>query len=338
MNNFKPNDNFIYYLYFMVERMNIFFKRYNGEQPPYTLDETLQKHKFTNVYRVLDKVSQYLVKEIINKSEGYTDEELFWRILLFKHFNKIETWEYLENELGNIVVSDIEPIIEALDRYNASGNVIYSNAFLQTASFMSSEKFLFQYDLKKGCRKYRAYLTIFHKYFFEEGHLSTLLKANSLEDVFNQLNGVPGFAAFLSMQYATDCNQSDLFDFDENSFISASVGSIRGLDKTFDFEGKPDYAGAIKWVQHNLKSLFREYSDGFDIPLDFKPLKVGGKVFMPTVMDIQNCFCECDKYTRPLDLDYQGKNSEKSKKRIKQKFKQTTEGKLEIHLPNKWFK
>ena len=27
--NFKPNDNFVYYLYFIKERMNIFWRKYN---------------------------------------------------------------------------------------------------------------------------------------------------------------------------------------------------------------------------------------------------------------------------------------------------------------------
>ncbi len=335
MKNFKPNNNFIYYLYFIVERQNIFWKRYNGEQPPYTLDETLQNHKFTNVYRVLDKVSQYLVKEIINKDAGLLKEDLFWKILIFKHFNKIETWEWFNEDFGGVNINtSIETIIESLNRYADKGGVPYSNAFLQTASFMASERFLAQYGLKKGCKKYEAYLKIFDQYFFEEGHLNYLLAAESLEDVFNQLNGVPGFAAFLSMQYTTDFNMSSLFNFDKNSFISASVGSIRGIDKTFDFEGKKDYSAVIKWVQQNLKSLLREYSDGYDMPLYFKPLGVNGKVFMPSVMDCQSLFCETDKYTRPLGLDYDVNG--KGNKRIKQKFKQTTEGKLEIHLPNKW--
>jgi len=53
------------YFYFIQERMNIFWKRYKGELPPYSEDPIFQQYKITNVYRVLDRVSQYLVKHVI---------------------------------------------------------------------------------------------------------------------------------------------------------------------------------------------------------------------------------------------------------------------------------
>lgn len=333
MKNFKPNENFIYYLYFIVERMNIFWKRVNGEKAPYTEDEILQNHKFTNVYRVLDKVSQYLVTEIINGGEKLAKEDLFWRILVFKHFNKIETWEWFKEDFGGVTITTTtEQIIESLNRYTEKGGVPYSNAFLQTASFMSSERFLSQYGLQKGCRKYEAYLKIFDQYFFDEGNLNNVLAVKSLEELFLEFNKVPGFAAFLSMQYTTDYNLSNLFNFDENSFISASVGSILGIDITFNFEGKKNYEDVIRWTHTNLKKLLREYSDGYDMPLNFKPLVINGEPYWPTLMDLQNCFCEVSKYVRPLNLDYQSK---KKKTRIKQKFVQTS-NKIEVDLPKKW--
>src|SRR6056297_9326 len=116
MNNFKPNENFKYYMYFISERMNIFWERYEGFEPPYTADPILRKHKFTNVYRSLDRVSQFFIKNILNEDSEYSDYDLFWRILLFKHFNKIITWEWLINDLGDIHFdTKMERIIKSLD-------------------------------------------------------------------------------------------------------------------------------------------------------------------------------------------------------------------------------
>src|SRR2546430_2190559 len=69
--------------------------------PPWTADEILSRHKFCNSYRASDRVSQYLIRNVIYKGTQ-TEEEVLFRIVLFKLFNKIETWQYLEERLGNV--------------------------------------------------------------------------------------------------------------------------------------------------------------------------------------------------------------------------------------------
>lgn len=82
-----------YYFYFVQERMNIFWKRFAGASSALTEDPILAGHKFTNVYRAQDRVSQYLIKEVIYKSGNEFDElDVLFRILLFKVFNNINTW------------------------------------------------------------------------------------------------------------------------------------------------------------------------------------------------------------------------------------------------------
>src|SRR3990167_1629488 len=89
----KPTPSIVYdaYWYLAAERQNIFFKRLNDDFGPWTYDPILQKHKFTNAYRASDRVSQYLIKNVIYKG-SQEPNEVFFRIILFKLFNKIETW------------------------------------------------------------------------------------------------------------------------------------------------------------------------------------------------------------------------------------------------------
>ena len=65
-----PNDEvFRYYFYFIQERMNMFWRRCDGKRV-LTKDPILREYKFTNVYRVCDRVSQYLLHHVIyNKVE-----------------------------------------------------------------------------------------------------------------------------------------------------------------------------------------------------------------------------------------------------------------------------
>src|SRR5215217_9668679 len=90
----KPTAVYDTYWRFAVERQEIFFARAAGEPPPWTDDEILAEFKFTNAYRAADRVSQFLIRSVIYRSDlPDSIEEVFFRTMLFKLFNKIETWE-----------------------------------------------------------------------------------------------------------------------------------------------------------------------------------------------------------------------------------------------------
>ncbi len=85
------------YWKFAAERQRIYEKRLRGERPPWTADPILEKHKFTNAFRAADRVSQYLIRNVIYEPTASTHpEEVVFRILLFKLFNSIAAWEVLK--------------------------------------------------------------------------------------------------------------------------------------------------------------------------------------------------------------------------------------------------
>ena len=99
----KPTPVYDTYWRFAAERQAIFFARAAGQPPPWTEDEILAEFKFTNAYRAADRVSQFLIRRVIYRDDlPATAEEVFFRTILFKLFNKIETWELLEREVGPV--------------------------------------------------------------------------------------------------------------------------------------------------------------------------------------------------------------------------------------------
>lgn len=101
MKKLQKTKAYKYYWQFATERQNIFFNRMNNNNT-LTSDDIFKKYKFTNTYRASDRVSQFLIKEVIYKNNQYSNEDILFRILLFKLFNKIETWQYLEKSLNDI--------------------------------------------------------------------------------------------------------------------------------------------------------------------------------------------------------------------------------------------
>ena len=126
-----PNDTTLkYYFYFIQERMNIFWSRYS-HRDHLTDDPILQEYKFTNVYRASDRVSQYLIKNVIYKElDRYTPEDVLLRILVFKVFNRIETWEYLNMQTDIRVDSfNVDRLTELLTKRRKE-YPIFSNAYM----------------------------------------------------------------------------------------------------------------------------------------------------------------------------------------------------------------
>ena len=119
---YRPNVLYDAYWRFAAERQNIFFRRnILHKKSPWTEDTILQKYKFTNAYRVNDRVSQFLISHVIyNDNVALHDaNDIIFRILLFKIFNKIDTWQILENRIGDIriyknIFSEINSVLNDL--------------------------------------------------------------------------------------------------------------------------------------------------------------------------------------------------------------------------------
>lgn len=326
MSNFTPNENFKYYMYFIEERMNIFWEKYYGLPKPYTDDKIFQNFKFTNVYRVLDRSSQFLLSDVIYNGKNYTDREMFWRIMIYKHFNLPLTWKLLIQEFGDID-SDIslKNISDFLVNYqkNNENFTPYSNAYMLTAAFLKGGEKTRYFHLKNlGWKKYQYYFYVFENE-IDENKINLILGSKSFQELFENISTLTSFANFISYQIAQDLNYTNFVNLDENSFCSAGGGTERGVERCFEIKGKPDYNEIVKWVHSNFNELCEQYK------IDFKSLPN----HLPTVPDLSNCFCETDKYLRGLGIETEGKEIEG--KRIKNSFTESTD-KIKFIFPPKW--
>lgn len=308
-----PNDEILrYYFYFIQERMNIFWRKCNGESC-LTKDSILQRYKFTNVYRACDRVSQYLISEVIYKDiEKYTPEDMLLRIIVFKIFNRIETWKYIQETYGDITIQHFDvPELTLVLSKRQKECPIFSNAYMMTGS----------HHRYASCHtKHEKWLTMVKDEFLGEDVIGQILKAKSLQEVYELLRQCSFLGDFIAYQYAIDFNYSPYINFDENSFVKAGIGAIRGIKKCFVSYGNK-YEDAIEYVHHHFYELQQKY--GYD---DFRSLPG----HTPTLLDLQNCFCETDKYLREKKPALQIGN-----KRIKQKYVPTY-SKIDFMFPPKW--
>ena len=307
-----PNDSTLqYYFYFIQERMNIFWRKVEGESV-LTEDPILQEFKFTNVYRACDRVSQYLIKNVIYKNlDIYSPEDALLRILLFKVFNRIETWEYLEEQTDITVTNyNVCKLSKALT-LRQDHHPIFSNAYMMTGCHSGYEEIT---------SKHQVWLQMMEDEFIRKHGFKKILKASSLSEVYNLLRSLPLIGDFLAYQYSIDFNYSPYLNFDEDSFVKAGIGAVRGIKKCFLSYGH-NYEEAIYYVYDHFEELQKKY--GYT---EFRPLP-GRK---PKLIDLQNCFCETDKYLRAKLPTLKIGNI-----RIKQHYKPSAQ-KIDYRFPVKW--
>jgi hypothetical protein len=73
------------------ERHSIYLKRLAGDPWPWTSDPILQQYRFTNVFRELDKTTQWFKKNV--REPLRNDPSVFLATVIFRWFNTIRTGE-----------------------------------------------------------------------------------------------------------------------------------------------------------------------------------------------------------------------------------------------------
>lgn len=310
----KPTVVFDTYWRFAAERQKIFFKKLENTPMPWSDDSILSVYKFTNAYRASDRTSQYLIRRVIYRSDlPSSNEEVFFRIMLFKIFNKIETWQLLEEKLGNIIHAEysFERYDKVLTEAMQSGKRIYSAAYIMP----SGGKTL------GHTTKHRNHLKLIERMMGDELP-KQLADTPSMQRGFELLLAYPTIGNFLAYQFITDINYSEITKFTEMEFVIPGPGALDGIRKCFSDLGGLKETEIIKYMADNQQFEFER------LELDFKSL--WGRPLQ--LIDCQNLFCEVDKYARVNHPEISGISG---RTRIKQKYSANKKP-FDCWYPPKW--
>lgn len=293
----KPTKVFDTYWKFAAKRQDLFFNRVTESDPPWTRDPILLKYKFTNAYRASDRTSQYLIRNVIYGGPQSVGEVVF-RVLLFKTFNKVATWQLLEKRLGTISqrTFSFQKYDKVLTLALEHGERIYSNAYMMPSGTSS-----FGED-----RKHRNHLRLIER-MMNERLPARIAKAKGLSELYELLLAYPMIGPFLAFQYAIDINYSNIHEFSEMDFVVPGPGARDGLTKCFATLGDLSESDAIKWICDRQEDEFQNHGLKFR-SLWGRPLQL---------IDCQNLLCEVDKYARVAHPTVAGLSN---RTRIKQNF------------------
>lgn len=264
------------YLRFVRERHNIWELRQAGVPGPWTEDPILQTRKFTNVFRVLDYGTQFLLSDLW---DPWTDDPVdnLYRFFLYRHTGRWEAWQMFFLVHGRMPQPDEPELVFAtFDQYRKDVGTIFTDAYL-----------VFPQSQTKGTDKLQSIIDLADR-LRQTGILQAYTRLDSVEARVALLRAQKGVGDFMAMQVTTDWGY--ICGGDENAYILAGPGARRGADYVAPGARAED---TIYWLQNTLNTELMKRGEA---PVE---LEVAPGVFRePSLMDIQNTFCEFSKYVR----------------------------------------
>jgi len=295
---------------FAAARHDMYMRRMGAAAPPWTTDPILRGYRFTNAFRAADRVSQVLI-ELTRLSANESAPTVMLRVLLFKIFNKIETWNAIVGRFGmpDAASFPFDQCDVFLRELRTGGKPIYSCAYIMPSCGATGEA------------KHSAHLRLLRS-MLHDGLPSRLERSGCLSEVYDLLRSYPSLGPFLAFQYAIDLNYSSLIDHREEEFVVPGPGALDGLSKCFVDLGDYSPTDAIHRLADVQEEEFARHGQAFG--------GLWGRRLQP--IDVQNVLCEVSKYTRISHPEIRGLSG---RTRIKQRF--TMAGALpDPAFPMKW--
>lgn len=256
--------------YWMTERHAIYERRSCGLPKPWTEDPILQKYRFCNVYRELDRVTVWIRE---NWRDPYANHPNLWfAMCVARQINSINTLR----RLGFPVASKrhyVDHVRDTLEEMYRNRERIYGAAYIITAGGRAGKKYLYT------ANKVLSPIAALAPDFARRGAGPT-----ALQDIHSQLSQYIGFGPFISYEVASDLRWTRYFDgSDHLSWANPGPGAKRGLGRLYYGDRK------AKISKDEMLEMMQEL-------LRLAPAATGLKNL--EMREIEHSLCEVDKYLR----------------------------------------
>ncbi|PIL24999.1 hypothetical protein GSI_12887 [Ganoderma sinense ZZ0214-1] len=283
---------------FVSERYRIHSRRLAGiPQSEWTEDPILQQYPFTNVFRVFDRVTQYILLEVVRKGDQSLQEQCF-RLMLFRSFNKIETWEFLTEKFGALTWRkfDLLAVEQALLDRQQRGP-LYNPAYI-----IPSPKLGASANASNHLRLIQLMM--------EEDLPSQLQKLEHLKDAHGRIMLFPGMGEFMALQLLLDLNMTAHFNFSEDEWVALGPGSLECLRKMFGNKVRGHELDALRWLHRTQHDHFARLGT----PPEGLPKLIEGRPGGMSMVDMEHALCECEKYSRAAHPSIPGRRQKVGKR------------------------
>jgi len=275
----KNNSELNSFIHFLSLRNEAFNSRVESREVEEKFkDLILEKYKFCNVKRELDRVSLYFIDKVILNPK-FSKLEILLNSYILRIFNLVEYLDYIKFPFSLDDLSNPTEILSLSHNYKGSRfNIAYHVGTITPSSeYRTKHEQVFKY-LQKLCNS--------------KQDLKNLEEiTNSVIEFISGVSKMPGIGKFMSYELFCDCCYSNLFTSDKfniNSYVNLGPGALGGL---YHIYGKENYEDLFKKLLIELNLIQR----------DFNPVNIKyGKVAF-SVRDLEHSLCEYRKYCQKIE-------------------------------------
>jgi len=265
---------FYNFLYWINQRHAIYCRKKEGLPWPWTEDKILQKYKFTNVFRELDKTTVWMRENLTNPNAHQSYPLMIYNCAVFRMFGTMEMCEAIGGWQDIYNPRHLKRIArERLDNKQK----VFTGAYIITNQGKKDPKENIVVD---------EFLFAIWDY---RQLLSDIASRGSLQQMHQNLGKLQGWGGggFMAYELVSDLRHTPVLRdaTDINTWANAGPGAKRGLNRVF---GRPlKFASSKHGWNEEMKKLL---------------LKVNAvkHSYVPTLemREIEHSLCEFDKYER----------------------------------------
>lgn len=311
-----PDENLSVYepflqLFFetMYERMMIWKRRFIEQKPqPWTENAILRDSKFTNVYRELDRNSQWQIRNIL-LDDFLSPVNLIWKLMVFRFFNNPETfkrgveWRGWRNGIPDWKDYDEDDFVSFIEEVRKSGQNPYTNAYLINSMSAPGKS-------RDWCYT-RLVIPTLHKRIPQL--ISVVRNADSPESIITYLKTVPAVADFIAHEFYQDFTyiprytDREFMRFTQNDFTNVGPGASVGIRLIYpNLKTAREQKQAIYWLRDAAEEQLTKIGALKGEPMGYlewdkesKEYKLTDKCNI-TLHQIEMWLCEFQKYWKMM--------------------------------------
>lgn len=272
---------------FLYARQEVWYNRFVAKLPQdqWTTDEILQKSRYTNVIRQLDRGTLWWFENVYeditrkHKKPNQRKHNLIWRTCIYRILNKVETFEKVG--LPSLKLFKSEHARNTW--YDLIGNMIENGEKPWTAAHITLQSNLKSSrldNLKEIVN--RLVRTI-------DDLAENIMDCDKMEDAWKLVKGEYGFGPFISYEVVTDLSYCPWIEFDDNEWANAGPGAKPGIQLIFpQIKLQKDMLGAMELLRDYQTQFFEKYN----IPWS----DVCGDYDILSLRSIEHSLCEFRKF------------------------------------------
>ncbi len=286
----------------MYERQEMWwYKTMSNDPHPWSQDKILSEYKFCNVYRELDRNTQWLLKNVI-KPKHMRLRDKVWQIMVFRLFNVPKMFEDVGMPTIDVYSNNGFEWVKSLKDYEQDGGKIRNAEAYNINTWISKGR-----TEGMACAEVimPSAWTILNQIFDIKEHdqYNYFGDPQALVKKFKEIEGIGDFVShewFIDICYIADYAKSDTiykgFTFNRNDFTSIGPGATGGLQEIFE---KPyRKMDALKALLDLSEDYLKEFGDFRYVGWDKDKQWYGKSSHNLKLTDIEFWLCEFFKYCK----------------------------------------